>query len=51
MNESAQQQQQRPVKYCPSCGAQTNLYRTPRGLMCLSCVRKMDSAGLGFRQA
>jgi len=35
---------------CPSCGEKTTrLYRTPRGLKCGDCVKKMDSAGLGFR--
>ncbi|MDG6899465.1 MAG: hypothetical protein JRN11_01600 [Nitrososphaerota archaeon] len=37
-------------KECPRCGAKVRLYRTPRGLRCGDCVRKMDSAGLGFRQ-
>ncbi len=34
---------------CPSCGAKARLYRTPRGLRCGDCVKKMDSAGLNFR--
>ncbi len=37
-------------KECPQCGAKVRLYRTPRGLRCGDCVKKMDSAGLGFRQ-
>ncbi len=36
-------------KECPKCGAKVRLYRTPRGLRCAECVKKMDSAGLGFR--
>ena len=42
-------QSQSSRKECPECGAQTRLYRTPRGLKCAECVKKMDSAGLGFR--
>jgi predicted amidophosphoribosyltransferase len=34
---------------CPQCGARVRLYRTPRGLRCADCVKKMDSAGLSFR--
>ena len=34
---------------CPQCGAKVRLYRTPRGLRCGDCVKKMDSAGLSFR--
>ncbi len=48
MTESVQQQQ-RPPKVCPECGAPGPLYRTPRGLKCESCVSRMDSSGLGFR--
>jgi hypothetical protein len=48
MTESVQQQQ-RPPKVCPECGAPGPLYRTPRGLKCGSCVSRMDSSGLGFR--
>ena len=36
-------------KPCPNCGAVDRLYRTPRGLRCGDCVRKMDSGGLTFR--
>ena len=36
-------------KTCPNCGSVARLYRTPRGLRCAECVKKMDSAGLGFR--
>jgi hypothetical protein len=36
-------------KVCPECGSLVRLYRTPRGLRCESCVRRMDSSGLGFR--
>ena len=36
-------------KMCPECGVTERLYRTPRGLRCSDCVRRMDSAGLGFR--
>jgi DNA-directed RNA polymerase subunit RPC12/RpoP len=34
---------------CPECGARTKLYRTPRGLRCGECVKRLDSGGLGFR--
>ena len=34
---------------CPGCGYVERLYRTPRGLRCESCIRTMDSGGLGFR--
>lgn len=34
---------------CPQCGERARLYRTPRGLRCAECVKKMDSAGLSFR--
>ena len=37
------------AKVCPECGARTKLYRTPRGLRCGECVKKIDSGGLGFR--
>lgn len=42
-------QAQAPQRECPECGARARLYRTPRGLKCAECVKKMDSAGLGFR--
>ena len=42
-------QKQKLGKPCPSCGAVERLYRTPRGLRCADCVRKMDSGGLTFR--
>jgi hypothetical protein len=42
-------QKQNWLKPCPGCGAQERLYRTPRGLRCADCVRKMDSGGLTFR--
>ncbi len=38
-----------PQAVCPKCGAKARLYRTPHGLRCADCVKKMDSAGLGFR--
>ena len=34
---------------CPECGTRTRLYRTPKGLRCAECVKRLDSAGLGFR--
>ena len=37
------------TKACPECGARRALYRTPRGLRCADCVKRLDSAGLGFR--
>ena len=37
------------MKACPECGAREPLYRTPRGLRCADCVKRLDSAGLGFR--
>ena len=42
-------QGQAAQKECPNCGARARVYRTPRGLRCGECVKKMDSAGLGFR--
>jgi hypothetical protein len=39
---------QSPLRECPKCGARARLYRTPRGLRCTDCVKKMDSSGLGF---
>ncbi len=42
-------QVRRTQSECPNCGAKARLYRTPRGLRCAECVKKMDSAGLGFR--
>jgi hypothetical protein len=41
-------QAQKETKACPGCGAIGRLYRTPRGLRCADCVKRMDSAGLGF---
>ena len=41
-------QQRNITKECPECGARVRLYRTPRGLRCAECVKKLDSAGLGF---
>ena len=49
MEEIDRQSKGQP-KECPQCGAKVRLYRTPRGLRCGDCVKKMDSAGLGFRQ-
>lgn len=37
------------MKECPECGARAVLYRTPRGLRCADCVKRLDSAGLNFR--
>ncbi|HXY56516.1 MAG TPA: hypothetical protein VEH01_02775 [Nitrososphaerales archaeon] len=37
------------IKECPECGAKTRLYRTPRGLRCAECVKRIDSGGLAFR--
>jgi hypothetical protein len=37
------------VRQCPECGEEAKLYRTPRGLRCMDCVRKADSGGLDFR--
>jgi hypothetical protein len=37
------------MKACPECGAKAALYRTPRGLRCADCVKRLDSGGLGFR--
>ena len=37
------------MKACPECGARAALYRTPRGLKCADCVKRLDSGGLGFR--
>jgi hypothetical protein len=48
MAESPLQSRPLPVE-CPECGAKARLYRTPRGLRCAECVKRMDSAGLGFR--
>ncbi|MDE1853477.1 MAG: hypothetical protein KGI38_06995 [Thaumarchaeota archaeon] len=48
MRETIQQSQKLP-RACPTCGKVERLYRTPRGLRCESCVRTMDSSGLGFR--
>jgi ribosomal protein L37AE/L43A len=42
-------QAQKQSRQCPECGAVERLYRTPRGLRCAECVKRMDSAGLGFR--
>ncbi|QQG48384.1 MAG: hypothetical protein HY247_06475 [archaeon] len=52
MRVAVQQSQKLPSKLpqaCPKCGIVGHLYRTPRGLRCASCVRNMDSSGLGFR--
>jgi len=48
MSEAIQVSPKRP-KVCPECGKVEHLYRTPRGLRCVDCVRRMDSSGLGFR--
>lgn len=49
MTESVQEPRVQ-AKVCPKCGAAAErLYRTPRGLRCAECVRKMDSSGLGFQ--
>jgi len=48
MNQTIQVSSKLP-KACPECGIVGRLYRTPRGLKCEDCVRKMDSSGLGFR--
>ena len=45
---SAHVQESKFRNYCPSCGALERLYRTPRGLRCAKCIKRMDSAGLGF---
>lgn len=37
------------MRACPECGARETLYRTPRGLRCADCVKRLDSAGLAFR--
>ena len=34
---------------CPECGAIARLYRTPKGLRCAECVKRIDSGGLTFR--
>ena len=41
-------QQKGVMKECPECGARVRLYRTPKGLRCAECVKRLDSAGLGF---
>lgn len=46
---SASTQTQTPQKECPECGAKARLYRTPRGLRCAECVKRLDSGGLNFR--
>ncbi len=48
MNQPVQVTSRFP-KACPGCGSVYRLYRTPHGLRCEDCVRKMDSSGLGFR--
>jgi hypothetical protein len=34
------------VGRCPDCGKVGHLYRTPRGLKCMNCVKKANSRGL-----
>lgn len=36
------------ARQCPGCGRAGRLYRTPKGLRCMNCVRRADSGGLGF---
>ena len=38
------------VRQCPGCGEVGRLYRTPRGLRCMDCIRRADSGGLSFRR-
>lgn len=52
MSGAVEEESVRPqskIGVCPECGAKARLYRTPRGLRCAECVKKIDSAGLGFR--
>lgn len=46
--EKAVAQAKNLMKECPGCGAKVRLYRTPKGLRCAECVKRLDSAGLGF---
>ena len=41
-------QSQGDLRECPECGSRVRLYRTPRGLRCAECVKRLDSGGLGF---
>jgi predicted amidophosphoribosyltransferase len=42
--------QQPSTGICPGCGAVRRLYRTPAGLRCEECTKKMDSGGLEFQE-
>jgi len=38
------------LETCPECGGIGRLYRTARGLRCMNCIRRVDSAGIDFRR-